>query len=620
MSRRRAALAAALLTAALSPGTAVAADGPDLRLSPSVAWPGRELVVSLPSKRVLDASQVQLTENGQVVRGTQVTSEARNRRRGAVLVIDTSLTMHGQPISQAVLAARSFARHRAPDTPLGIIFFSREPRVALAPTTDARKIATTLAVGPALSRGTKIYDAAAAGVTSLQRAGLTSGAVIVLSDGAEAVHGSTTKPAALATAARTANVRIFSVGLRSPSFDDAALRTMASATGGRYGEAARPRDLPPLFAAIGERLSSEYLIAYRSAVPAGTPVRLRAAVAGIPGTATVDYRAPRISFGPAGRARAVQASGLDRSRVLSMAGIGFVVLTLVGYLMLRPKQRSVVSRVADFAGDSEPVGPTMDDVRRHDAVKRQPSDRWRRYAEAVELSGIGLTPGAVAIWTALLTLVFTWYAGFALSRPPLVIFAVAIPLAVRALVLSKLTARRRAFEDQLPDNLQVLASALRAGYSFSAAMSAMAADAPEPSQTELRRAANDEQLGVDVAEALRGVGRRMANQEIEYVGIVAKMQREAGGNTAEVLDQVIITIRERQRLKRMVRTLTAQSRMGGGVISAMPLVVGVGMSILHPGYFDPMFNSPVGVLLFIVGALMLGAGWLTIRKIVEVGN
>jgi tight adherence protein B len=96
------------------------------------------------------------------------------------------------------------------------------------------------------------------------------------------------------------------------------------------------------------------------------------------------------------------------------------------------------------------------------------------------------------------------------------------------------------------------------------------------------------------------------------------MQREAGGNTAEVLDQVIETVRARQQIKRMVRTLTAQGRMGGAIISASPIVVCIGMALQNPGYFDPMLDSPIGILLLIAGGVMLACGWLIIRKIVDV--
>ena len=597
-------------------GPSVASAQVDVRLNESAKWPDRELVISFPTKRVVTNEQVVVRENGRPVQGVRTTSAAANRKRGVILAIDASLTMRGDPIRSAMVAARSFAKRRDPNTPLGVIFFSGESRVALAPTTDARKIRTTLAVGPALTRGTKIFDAAATGIKALRDAGLTSGAIVVLSDGAEAQLGSAITPRALAKEAGDASVRVFSVGLDSRSFDDTALRTMASGTGGRYGEAAQPRDLPPLFAAIGERLSSEYLLTYRSTAPAGTSVAVTARVRGIPGTSELSYEAPELSFARAGRIRAEENTSLDGSRILLIAALGFAFATLILFLLLRPKQRSLVSRVADFAAADGPRRPTMDDVRQRQ--EREPSDRWRRYSEAVELADIGMTPKALAAWTAFGTSVFAWYLAFSAGRPALLVVCLVVPLGVRTWVVRKLNARRHDFDEQLPDNLQVLASALRAGYSFSAALASMAEDAAEPSRTELKRASTDEQLGVDISEALLAVGERMKNPEIEYVGIVARMQREVGGNTAEVLDQVIETIRERQQLKRMVNVLTAQGRLGGAMISAAPVVVAALFSVVTPGYFDPLFESTLGTMLFVASILMVISGWLMIRKIVDV--
>lgn len=602
---------------ALTPASAGAAGEVDVRLNEATKWPERQLVLSLPDKRALSAGQVTVLENGAAVHRARVTSEANNRKRGVILAIDASLTMRGEPIRQAMIAARAFARRRSANTAMGVIFFSREPRVALAPTTDGSRIGATLAVGPEVTRGTKIFDAASTGIASLRDAGLTSGAIVVLSDGAEAQRGSAITPSGLAALARRSNIRIFSVGLSSRSFDPTSLQTMAASTGGRYGEAARPRDLPPLFAALGDRLSSEYVVSYRSTSRAGAPVQVEATVDGFSGASTASYQAPALAFEDLRPGSATAADdGLSPGRVTVLAVLGFMVIALVLFLLLRPKQRSVVSRVTDFAGGETIAAPTLADVRLR--KERQPSDRWRRYAELVELSGVGLTPVALALWTALGTIALAAYLGLAVGQPLLMILALAVPIAVRVFVKSRLNARRRAFDDQLPDNLQVLASALRAGYSFSAGMASMAEDAPEPSRSELRRASADEQLGVDVADALRAVGERMESPEIDYVGIVAKMQREAGGNTAEVLDQVIETVRARQQLKRMVRTLTAQGRMGGAIISASPIVVCIGMALQNPGYFDPMLDSPIGVLLLIAGVIMLACGWLIIRKIVDV--
>jgi tight adherence protein B len=616
-ARRALVVASAMLAVAFVPAGANAAGRVDARMNEAAKWPKREIVLSLPAKRVLDNNQVTVLENDAPVHAKRVTSEATNRKRGVVLAIDASLTMRGEPIRQAMVAARSFARRRSQTTPVGVIFFSRDPRVALKPTADPRAIKTTLAVGPALTRGTKIYDAAAAGITALRDAGLTSGAIVVLSDGAEAVNGSAIQPAALASLARRSNVRIFSVGLNSRSFNAASLRSMAANSGGSYVEAAHPQDLPPLFAAIGERLSSEYLVSYRSVVPAGAPVSVVASVDGSAGASAFNYTAPKLALTPAAAGRPNDSAALDASHVALLAGLLALVLGFVCYMLLRPKQRSLTSRITDFTGTTTAASPTLADVQER-RPERRPSDRWVRYEEAVELAGIPITPTALALWTAVGTLAFAFYLGFVADRPVLVIVAFFVPLAVRIWVVSRMKARRRAFEEQLPDNLQVLASGLRAGYSFSAALASVAEDAPEPSRAELRRASTDEQLGIDVSDALQTVGKRMDSPEVEYVGIVARMQRESGGNTAEVLDQVIETIRARHQLKRMVRALTTQGRMGGAIISVMPVIVAVGMSILHPGYFDPMFQSFIGIVLLIVGFIMLTAGWLIIRKIVDV--
>jgi Flp pilus assembly protein TadB len=578
-ARRILVVIAAVLGLVAVPAAAGAAGGVDLRFNEGTKWPDREIVVSLPQKRVLDSNQVTVLENGSPV-AAKVTPESTNRTRG-------------------------------------VIFFSRQPRVALAPTTNARRINATLAVGPQVTLGTKIFDAAASGISALKAAGLTSGAIVVLSDGAEAENGSAITPTALAALARSSSVRIFSVGLSSHSFNPASLRLMSSSTGGQYGEAARPKDLPPLFAAIGERLSSEYVVSYRSLQPAGSPVQVQTQITGFPGTSVLDYQATALTTAGSKPALGAHASDkLSGARVTALAIAFFVVMIIAVYFLMRPMKRSLVSRVSEFATTAGVATPTMASVKQR--KERRPSDRWQRYSEAVDLADIRLSPTGLALSTALGTVLLAFYIGLVVGRPVLLILALGLPLAVRAYVVSRLKRRRLAFEDQLPDNLQVLASALRAGYSFSAAMASMAEDAPEPSRTELRRASTDEQLGTDVSDALEAVGKRMANAEIEYVGIVARMQREAGGNTAEVLDQVIETIRARQQLRRMVRVLTAQGRMGGGVISAMPIVVVVGMAVQNPGYFNPMFDSSLGVILIIAGIVMLATGWLIIRKVVDI--
>jgi len=205
-----------------------------------------------------------------------------------------------------------------------------------------------------------------------------------------------------------------------------------------------------------------------------------------------------------------------------------------------------------------------------------------------------------------------------LGHPVFGLAGLAVPLIVRAVIKRKLRKLRERFAEQLPDNLQVLASALRAGHSFVGALSVVTDDAEQPSQREFRRVVADEQLGVPLEKALDTVALRMDCADLEQVSVVAALARETGGNTAEVLDRVTETIQERFRLRREVMTLTAQGRLSRWIVSALPAVLLLAILALNPGYVQPLFVEPVGRVLLVVAALLIAAGSFVIKKIVEI--
>ena len=129
---------------------------------------------------------------------------------------------------------------------------------------------------------------------------------------------------------------------------------------------------------------------------------------------------------------------------------------------------------------------------------------------------------------------------------------------------------RATFDEQLPDNLDVLAGAMRTGHSVMGALAVMVESADEPSKSEFRRVLQDEQLGVPLDDALMVMARRMESYDAEQVAMVMRLQREAGGNTAEVLDRVAETIRGRMELRRLVQVLTAQARISRWILTSLP--------------------------------------------------
>jgi tight adherence protein B len=207
---------------------------------------------------------------------------------------------------------------------------------------------------------------------------------------------------------------------------------------------------------------------------------------------------------------------------------------------------------------------------------------------------------------------------FSLAAPVFAVLALLAPLAARSIVQTKLRKVREEFADQLAPNLQVLASALRIGHGFVGSLRVVVDNADEPSQSELRRALSDEQLGVPMEEAIRRVAERMKSRDLEQVALLAELQRTVGGNAAEVLDVVVETLRERADLRRLVSTLTAQGRLARWILSVLPLAAGLLFAVVQPAAITPLLHSGTGQAALVFAALLVTAGSLTIQKIVDI--
>src|SRR5262249_4704462 len=192
------------------------------------------------------------------------------------------------------------------------------------------------------------------------------------------------------------------------------------------------------------------------------------------------------------------------------------------------------------------------------------------------------------------------------------------PLVSQAWVSRRLKKVRDEFADQRPPNLQVLASALRIGHSFSGALTVVVDNAHEPSRSELQRVVADERIGVPVEEAIQRVAVRMASRDLEQVALLAELQRTAGGNSAEVLDAVIATLRERADIRRLVKTLTAQGRLSRWILTALPLAVGLFMFVARNEQMRPLYESGGGQVAIVIGTMMVVAGSLAIQRIIDI--
>lgn len=178
--------------------------------------------------------------------------------------------------------------------------------------------------------------------------------------------------------------------------------------------------------------------------------------------------------------------------------------------------------------------------------------------------------------------------------------------------------RQAAFNAQIGDALAIMSNSLRSGFSFLQAMDMVRRELPDPMRKEFYRAFREINLGTPVEEALQNLVSRVNSEDMELVVTAVLIQRQVGGNLAEVLDNIGNTIRERIRIKGEIKTITAQGRISGLIIGLLPLALAVIMFLINPGYLMTLFRSEIGKLLILAAIFSELFGVLLIKRIVNI--
>lgn len=182
----------------------------------------------------------------------------------------------------------------------------------------------------------------------------------------------------------------------------------------------------------------------------------------------------------------------------------------------------------------------------------------------------------------------------------------------------KIRRRQKAFTHQLGDMLTMVANALRAGFSFMQAFELIAREMDAPIGREVQKVVNEVNVGATLETALENMQKRVQSPDFELIVTAVLIQRQVGGNLAQILDTISETIQERIRMRREVMALTAQGRLSGIVLAALPVALGAFLMIASPAYMKPLFEEPMGRMA-IAGAIVLEIlGFLVIRRIVNI--
>jgi len=199
-----------------------------------------------------------------------------------------------------------------------------------------------------------------------------------------------------------------------------------------------------------------------------------------------------------------------------------------------------------------------------------------------------------------------------------IVLMCAVGFAPFLMVSYKKSVRQRQFAEEFPDALDLLVSALRAGISFSAALQIVADESPEPVRSEFAIVVEEQALGMDLREALTNMATRVGSLDLKFFATAVVLQRSAGGNLTEVLENTSRLIRDRFRILGDIKTFTSAGRLTGVVLSALPVGMCIFMLMVAPDYFHKMWDHPMGRTILGLAFFLQLLGWLTIRKIVNI--
>lgn len=580
--------------------------------------------------------QFTVTENGREAEILEVVRSAVAPETGGVdvvLAIDTSGSMDGASMTAAKQAAREFVSSLQPGNRVAVVSFSTSAVTDVGFTDDAGQL--TSAIQALEARGeTAVYDALVSAAV-LAKSGGSASTIVVLSDGGDTVSRSTLDDAVRSV--RDAGVPVYSVALPSYEADPAALRTISSQSGGRLLAPGDLDELTDVYRGLAEEIQDSFTISYVSARPSTKDLEVAVSAASASGQASGVFVLDNPRFAEIERATEPVLPAAAPADVLSLSVaiflvFGSVALLAAGVALIVMRPRTALDQVRYYEQlqgvsgelpDSDSADPDGLRTRMVDAVDYVASRRGftGMIRERLERAGLPLRAAEyiglhLALVVALGVGVQMVAGQFALSVLTIFIatFGPLVWLDWRA------SARTKAFEEQLPEILNLVAGSLRAGWGMLQAIDLVVQETLPPASDEFKRVQTEARLGLPVEEALRAMAERLGSDDFRWAVAAIAIQREVGGNLAEVLDVVAGTIRDRAGLRRQVRALTAEGRLSAGILIGLPFFEFAVLMIVNPTYMSRLFTTSSGLVMAALGGVLLiiGAFWLRKAMAVEV--
>lgn len=573
-----------------------------------------------------------VTENGEDVRAA-VTPGASTSTNVA-LVIDTSgamTTADGQ-FEAAKAAAIEFAQAKPDNQRIAVIATGADGATLTQPLTSDTSLITRAIEQLGAGGDTHLWDGIRIAAAVLDDAGSEAASHVVVVNGSEDRHStvSATSTFGVLTAAKATATVVALPGA------DPNVQALAGTTGGTVVTADASNVSDYLTGTQSALQAREYSVEYASPSPDAEYVEI--AVSGGGQTATAGVQPGFLILNPqplASEAPEPFAPGLFTGPLglgVALAGIA-AGLGLAAYAIaavLSKGETDLASRLDQFdsatavADDAEKKRFTLSSSsflkkaaeRTSEAAEK--SGRLDRIEQKLESADINYAAGEFIVMAAGVILAVALVLLLLLGPLFAVVFLVAGLKLPDVYLDRRVKKRKKKFTSQLPDTLNLLSSSLKAGYALLQGVEAVGEEMPDPMGSEMRRIMSEARLGAQLDHAFDDSAKRVGSLDYDWAVMAIKIQREVGGNLAELLQSVGETMIERERLRRDVSTLTAEGRMSAYILAALPIGLGAFMFLSNPDYAGPLISTTIGKGLIAASAVLLAIGLAWMMKIINI--
>ncbi|RNM14125.1 type II secretion system F family protein [Nocardioides pocheonensis] len=597
-----------------------------------------KLLVSVPGDAVVDLGSVSVTIDGKKVDATAENASSNSDiQRTTVLAIDTSDSMNGARIDAAKAAASTYLDTVPANVAVGLVTFDNDVVVRQPPTLDHNAVRTVLG-GLTLKHNTALYQGVQAAITATGTAGQRQ--VLVLSDGKD----NTKAPLQpVIDAIKAAKIKVDVVALDQGAAAPQPLADMASASGGQV-ISANSDALAAAFNSEAAALVRQILVTAtvpktQRATEGTVAVSLDSGDATHTASAFIEVASKQDLSGDPFAAKPAASSNLQIPQAAMYGALAAIAVGVIGLVAAlagggKADDRPTIDQQLQLYSASE-EGARVSRAK----IKQQSSvsitDQAKQAAEKALASNAGieariagrLEGAGMALKSSewlLLHLGIAFAAGIfglllsggsPIAAVLFLLFGLIGPWVFLGLKRSR---RLKAFDSSLPDTLQLMSGSLSAGLSLAQSLDTIVREGQEPMTSEFKRVIVESRLGVGLEDALEGVAARMQSVDFKWVVMAIRIQREVGGNLAELLNNVAGTLREREFLRRHVRALSAEGRLSAWILGGLPPAFLAYLTLTKPDYVHPMYTTPVGWVMLSGMAVLLTIGIFWMVKVAKV--